>query len=224
MNGHGQHRTAPLQGPSPHAGAAALRCAAQIEHESLTEFVLSAAAEHAETVLSRQTTVPAGRLLRRHVRRAVRAARGLTEAMQRVASSPRVSRHGLAGSVFVCSRYDERGAVEAFDCGQPDLNEWRTRHARTAQAKRTAQVFVWTEEADTAVLATSAYRRTRSLLRTCRVGSPGGHAGADPGGAARQASAGQASAGPGPRRPAALRAPTSACWPPRAPSPHATSW
>ena len=37
--------------------------------------------------------------------------------------------------------------------GRPDLNEWLTRHARTAQAKRTAQVFVWTEEGDTAVLA-----------------------------------------------------------------------
>ncbi len=55
--------------------------------------------------------------------------------------------------MFVCSTYDERFAVEAFDGGQPDLNEWLTRHARTAQAKRTAQVFVWTEDGDTAVLA-----------------------------------------------------------------------
>jgi GNAT superfamily N-acetyltransferase len=55
--------------------------------------------------------------------------------------------------VFVCSTYDERFEVEMFDCGQPTLNEWLTRHARTAQAKRTAQVFVWTEEGDTAVVA-----------------------------------------------------------------------
>jgi hypothetical protein len=56
--------------------------------------------------------------------------------------------------VFVCSTYDERFAVEAFELrAGPDLNEWLTQHARTAQAKRTAQVFVWTEEGDTAVLA-----------------------------------------------------------------------
>jgi GNAT superfamily N-acetyltransferase len=55
--------------------------------------------------------------------------------------------------VFVCSTYDERFTVEAFDCGQPTLTAWLTRHASIAQAKRTARVFVWTEEGDTAVLA-----------------------------------------------------------------------
>lgn len=55
--------------------------------------------------------------------------------------------------MFVCSTYDERYTGEAFDCGQPTLNDWLTRHATTAQAKRTAQVFVWADEGDTAVLA-----------------------------------------------------------------------
>jgi GNAT superfamily N-acetyltransferase len=55
--------------------------------------------------------------------------------------------------VFVCSTYDERFTVETFDCGHPTLAAWLTRHAGTAQAKRTAQVFVWTEERDTTALA-----------------------------------------------------------------------
>lgn len=55
--------------------------------------------------------------------------------------------------MFVCSTYDERFTVEAFDCGQPTLTTWLTRHAATAQAKRTAQVFVWTEEDHSVVLA-----------------------------------------------------------------------
>jgi GNAT superfamily N-acetyltransferase len=55
--------------------------------------------------------------------------------------------------VFVCSTYDERFTVEAFDCGHPTLNAWLARHAGIAQSKRTAQVFVWTEEGDSAVLA-----------------------------------------------------------------------
>ena len=85
--------------------------------------------------------------------------------------------------MFVCSTYDERFAVEAFDCGQPDLNEWLTRHARTAQAKRTAQVFAWTEEGDTAVLA---------YFTLC---------------------GGQTSARPARRRASCSSTPTSACWP-----------
>lgn len=55
--------------------------------------------------------------------------------------------------MFVCATYSERHSVETFDCGKPTLNEWLARHAKTAQAKRTAQVFVWTEESDAAVLA-----------------------------------------------------------------------
>jgi GNAT superfamily N-acetyltransferase len=54
--------------------------------------------------------------------------------------------------VFVCSTYDERFTVETFDCGQPNLSGWLTRHARTAQAKRTAQVFVRTEQGGITVL------------------------------------------------------------------------
>ncbi|ORA84862.1 GNAT family N-acetyltransferase [Mycobacterium malmoense] len=55
--------------------------------------------------------------------------------------------------MFVCATYGEPHFVGVFDCGQPTLNEWLTRHAKTAQAKRTAQVFVWTEEGDATVLA-----------------------------------------------------------------------
>lgn len=55
--------------------------------------------------------------------------------------------------MFVCSTYDERFTVEAFDRGQPTLTAWLTRHAATAQAKRTARVFVWTEEGRSVVLA-----------------------------------------------------------------------
>jgi len=55
--------------------------------------------------------------------------------------------------VFVCSTYDQRCTVAGFDCGQPTLTAWLTRHAATAQAKRTAQVFVWTEEGHADVLA-----------------------------------------------------------------------
>lgn len=55
--------------------------------------------------------------------------------------------------MFVCATYGERHSVGVFDCGQSTLNEWLTRHAKTAQAKRTAQVFVWTQEGDVAVLA-----------------------------------------------------------------------
>lgn len=55
--------------------------------------------------------------------------------------------------MFVCATYSEQHSVGAFDCGQATLNEWLTRYARTAQAKRTAQVFVWTEEGDGEVLA-----------------------------------------------------------------------
>lgn len=55
--------------------------------------------------------------------------------------------------MFVCATYGERHSVGVFDCGQPALNEWLIRHAKTAQAKRTAQIFVWTEEGDIGVLA-----------------------------------------------------------------------
>jgi GNAT superfamily N-acetyltransferase len=55
--------------------------------------------------------------------------------------------------VFVCSTYDERFSVEAFDCGQPTLTAWLNRHAGVEQAKRTGQVFVWAEEGHRAVLA-----------------------------------------------------------------------
>lgn len=55
--------------------------------------------------------------------------------------------------MFVCATYGEQHAVGGFDCGQATLNEWLTRHAKIAQAKRTAQVFVWTEEGSDEVLA-----------------------------------------------------------------------
>ena len=62
-----------------------------MEHESLTEFVLSAAEERAEAVLSRQTTVPADFF--DAMFDALSVPLGPNEAMQRVARSPRVSRH-----------------------------------------------------------------------------------------------------------------------------------
>lgn len=38
--------------------------------------------------------------------------------------------------------------LDDFDCGEPALDEWLKRHARTAQASRSARVFVITEEGD----------------------------------------------------------------------------
>jgi uncharacterized protein (DUF1778 family) len=70
---------------------ARLRSAAELEHESLTEFVLSAAEERAEAVLSRQTTVPADFF--DAMFDALSEPPRPNEAMRRVARSPRVSRH-----------------------------------------------------------------------------------------------------------------------------------
>jgi uncharacterized protein (DUF1778 family) len=68
-----------------------LRSAAEIEHESLTEFVLSAAEERAEAVLSRRTTVPAEFF--DTMFEALSDPPHPNEAVRRVARSPRVSRH-----------------------------------------------------------------------------------------------------------------------------------
>ena len=68
-----------------------LRSAAAIEHESLTEFVLSAAEERAEAVLARRTTVPAEFF--DAMFDALSAPPRPNEAMRRVARSPRVSRY-----------------------------------------------------------------------------------------------------------------------------------
>lgn len=70
---------------------ARLRSAAEIERQSLTEFVLSAAEERAETVLSRRTTVPAEFF--DAMFDALSQPPDPNEAMRRVARSPRVSRH-----------------------------------------------------------------------------------------------------------------------------------
>jgi uncharacterized protein (DUF1778 family) len=70
---------------------ARLRSAAAIEHESLTDFVLSAAEERAEAVLARRTTVPAEFF--DAMFDALSQPPRPNEAMRRVARSPRVSRH-----------------------------------------------------------------------------------------------------------------------------------
>lgn len=70
---------------------ARLRFAAEMEQESLTEFVLSAAEERAESVLSRRTTVSADFF--DAMLDALSEPPHPNEAMQRVARSPRVSRH-----------------------------------------------------------------------------------------------------------------------------------
>ena len=70
---------------------ARLRSAADMEHESLTEFVLSAAEERAEAVLSRRTTVPAEFF--DAMFEALSKPPRPNEAMRRVTRSPRVSRH-----------------------------------------------------------------------------------------------------------------------------------
>jgi uncharacterized protein (DUF1778 family) len=70
---------------------ARLRSAAEIEHESLTEFVLSAAEERAEAVLSRRTTVPAEFF--DAMFEALSEPPHPNAAMRRVTCSPRVSRH-----------------------------------------------------------------------------------------------------------------------------------
>jgi len=70
---------------------ARLRSAAEIERQSLTEFVLSAAEERAEAVLSRRTTVPAEFF--DAMFDALSQPPDPNEAMRRVARSPRVSRH-----------------------------------------------------------------------------------------------------------------------------------
>lgn len=71
---------------------ARLRSAAEMEHESLTEFVLSAAEERAESVLSRQTVLPADFF--DAMFDALSEPPHPNAAMRRVARSPRVSRHG----------------------------------------------------------------------------------------------------------------------------------
>lgn len=43
--------------------------------------------------------------------------------------------------------------LDDFDCGEPALDEWLKRHARTAQASRSARVFVATETDDQVVIA-----------------------------------------------------------------------
>jgi uncharacterized protein (DUF1778 family) len=70
---------------------ARLRSAAEREHESLTEFVPSAAEERAEAMLSRRTTVPAEFF--DTMFEALSNPPRANEAMRRVARSPRVSRH-----------------------------------------------------------------------------------------------------------------------------------
>jgi uncharacterized protein (DUF1778 family) len=70
---------------------ARLRTAAEIEHESLTDFVLSAAEERAEAVLSRRTTVPTEFF--DAMFEALSKPPRPNAAMRRVTRSPRVSRH-----------------------------------------------------------------------------------------------------------------------------------
>lgn len=76
--------------------------------------------------------------------------------------------------MFVCATYGEQRAVEVFDCGQTTLDERLTRHAESAQAKRTAQVSVWTDEGDSVVLAYFTCRHPRSCPQTCHVVWRGG--------------------------------------------------
>ncbi|OIN82400.1 DUF1778 domain-containing protein [Mycobacterium malmoense] len=71
---------------------ARLRCAAEMEHQTLTEFVLSAAEERAESVLSRQTTLSAEFF--DAMFNALSEPPRPNAAMRRIARSPRVSRHG----------------------------------------------------------------------------------------------------------------------------------
>lgn len=44
---------------------------------------------------------------------------------------------------LICEALDDAHDLSSFDCGKPDLNDWLRRHARHADAMRTARTFVW---------------------------------------------------------------------------------
>lgn len=54
---------------------------------------------------------------------------------------------------FISTHYSDEFSTDAFASGKPALDRWLVEHAKTAQAKRIAQVFVWHEHGDSAVRA-----------------------------------------------------------------------
>jgi GNAT superfamily N-acetyltransferase len=49
--------------------------------------------------------------------------------------------------VYECRLFQDQ-QVDGFNCGNDSLNRWLLQHAKSAQGKRTARVFVWTDAQD----------------------------------------------------------------------------
>src|ERR1700737_4290500 len=96
------------------------------------------------------------------------------------------------------------GSLSTRSIAGSTLTAWLTRHASTAQAKRIAQVFAWTEKA---TRSAGLLRRVGARDRGRGPAAPSGprHAGTDTGTATRQARARQAPPRPRPRRATAVR-------------------
>ena len=54
--------------------------------------------------------------------------------------------------MYVAERLADHHQLDRFDSGQPGLDDWRRRHARTADAKRIGRTYVW-HRGDDIVLA-----------------------------------------------------------------------
>ncbi|GAB7006143.1 GNAT family N-acetyltransferase [Nocardioides sp. AN3] len=54
---------------------------------------------------------------------------------------------------FISTQFSDEFSTDAFTSGKPSLDRWLIEHAKTAQAKRIAQVFVWHNNGDAAVCA-----------------------------------------------------------------------
>ena len=54
---------------------------------------------------------------------------------------------------FISTHFSDEFSTDAFTSGKTALDRWLFEHAKTAQAKRIAQVFVWHSHGDTAVRA-----------------------------------------------------------------------
>ena len=54
---------------------------------------------------------------------------------------------------FISTHYADDYSTDSFTSGKPALDRWLIDHAKNAQAKRTAQVFIWHAHEDGVVLA-----------------------------------------------------------------------
>lgn len=58
---------------------------------------------------------------------------------------------------FISTHYSDEFSTDSFTSGKPALDRWLIDHAKNAQSKRTAQVFIWHEQDERDHRAVLAY-------------------------------------------------------------------